>query len=48
MAVVDWIENKLIPSFFNPSQPCWGGATNSLWILSRSFFIYKFNAYYYL
>jgi len=30
LLVVDWIENKLIPNFFNPSQPCRGGTTNSL------------------
>ena len=23
LAVVDWIENMRIPSFFNPSQSCW-------------------------
>ena len=25
LAVVDWIENTLMPSFFNPSQPCRAG-----------------------
>jgi len=30
LALVDWIENTLMPSFFNPSQPCQGGTTNSL------------------
>jgi len=29
LAVVDWIENTLISSFFNPSQSCRGGTTNS-------------------
>ncbi|ARB77015.1 hypothetical protein A6J61_01290 [Staphylococcus lugdunensis] len=29
LAVVDWIENMRIPSFFNPSQSCRGGTTNS-------------------
>jgi len=28
-AVVDWIENTRIPSFFNLSQPCRGGTANS-------------------